>query len=429
MVVAGTARVPGDKSLTHRLLLLAGLSPGRSRLVGALTSLDTRSTAGLLRATGVMVPPLRAGAELVVVGRKRLRRPERVLDCGNSGTSARLSLGLLAGHSFRVSLTGDASLRRRPMRRVTEPLTLMGARFEGNDPDRLPLTVRGGALSSLEWRLPVSSAQIKGCLLFAGVASSQSVALLEPNGRSRDHSERLLRAFGYRVLEDPAGWIRFAPTGELRPFDVQVPGDPSSAAFLVGAALLAEGGELRISGVGLNPTRTGFLRVLDRMGATIGSENPSEQAGEPVGDLIVAPASLRGTTVRRDEIPALIDEIPLLAVVASRATGITRFHGVGELRVKESDRLGLLAANLRAVGVEAAAEEDTLTVIGTGAPPAGRVRTEGDHRIAMAFAVLGTIRGARVRIDDMACAAVSFPGFDATLRSVDASKKGRLPDR
>jgi len=427
MFVAGTATVPGDKSLTHRLLLLAGLAPGRSRLSGALTSLDARSTAGLLRALGVPVSPLRAGADIVVAGHGRLRRPDRVLDCGNSGTSARLSLGLLAAHRFRATLTGDASLRRRPMRRVTEPLTLMGARFDAPDPDRLPLTVRGGTLTSLEWRLPVSSAQIKGALLFAGLASSQPVALYEPNGRSRDHSERLLRSFGYEVLEGPDGWIRFAPTGQLRPFDLAVPGDPSSAAFLVGTALLAEGGTLRIRGVGLNPTRTGFLRVLARMGATITSENQSEQAGEPVGDLIASPASLRGTTVTPEEIPALIDEIPLLAAVASRAEGVTRFHEVGELRVKESDRLGLLAANLRAVGVEAVAEGDMLTVSGADAAPAGRVRTEGDHRIAMAFAVLGTVKGAKIRVDNMECAAVSFPGFGATLASLDARRKGRSP--
>lgn len=425
MIVAGTATVPGDKSLTHRLLLLAGLAPGRSRLRGALTSLDARSTAGLLRALGVAISPLRSGTDIVIAGRKRLRRPERVLDCGNSGTTARLSLGVLAAQRFRATLTGDASLRRRPMRRVTEPLTLMGARFQAADPDRLPLTVQGGPLSSLEWRLPVSSAQIKGSLLFAGLASSQSVALYEPNGRSRDHSERLLRSFGYEVLEDSAGWIRFAPTGELRPFEVLVPGDPSSAAFLVGAALLAEDGRLRIEGVGLNPTRTGFLRVLDRMGARVDSENRSEQAGEPVGDLVAGPASLRGTTVTAGEIPALIDEIPLLAVVASRAAGVTRFHDVGELRVKESDRLGLLAANLRAVGVEAAAEGDTLTVTGTDVPPAGPVRTEGDHRIAMAFAVLGTVKGAKIRVDDMDCAAVSFPGFPETLRSIRQRGRSR----
>lgn len=415
MVVSGTVTVPGDKSLTHRLLLLAGLAPGRSRLRGALTSLDARATAGLLRRLGVTVSPLRGSTPVLVAGRGRFRKPARTLDCGNSGTSARLSLGLLAGHPFEATVSGDASLRRRPMRRVTEPLAVMGARFEGRDPDRLPLTIRGGCLRPLEWRLPVSSAQIKGCLLFAGVAGKQPVALLEPNGRSRDHTERLLRAFGYSVQEDAAGWIRFAPSGGLVPFDLEVPGDPSSAAFLVGAALLAEQGTLRIQGVGLNPTRTGFLRVLERMGAGIAAETTGERCGEPVGDLIVRPSALSATTVGAEEIPGLIDEIPLLAIVAARAAGVTTFHEVGELRVKESDRLGLLAENLRAVGITATAQADSLRVEGSDRPPRGRVRTEADHRIAMAFAVLGTVKGARVRVDDMACAAVSFPGFERTL--------------
>lgn len=423
MVVAGSVRVPGDKSLTHRLLLLAGLAPGRSRIRGALTSLDARSTAGVLRALGAGVTPMRAGAEVTVAGRSRFKRPERMLDCGNSGTSARLVLGLLAAHPFRAVLTGDASLRRRPMRRVTEPLAAMGARFDSASPDRLPFAIRGGSLSSIAWQLPVSSAQIKGCLLFAGVAGGQEVALFEPNGRSRDHSERLLRAFGFAVVEDREGWIRFAPTGRLTAFDSTVPGDPSSAAFLVGAALLAEGGVLRIEAVGLNPTRTGFLRVIERMGGSVTAENSRDEAGEPVGDLVVRPSSLRATTVTAGEIPALIDEIPLLAVLASRTPGETRFHEVGELRVKESDRLGLLAANLRAVGVEAAAEGDVLAVVGGDAPPRGRVRTEGDHRLAMAFAVLGTVKGANIRVDNMECAAVSYPGFSETLRSI--RRRGR----
>lgn len=425
MVVAGSVRVPGDKSLTHRLLLLAGLAPGRSRIRGALTSLDARSTAGVLRALGVGVTPLRAGAAVTVAGRRRFKRPGLALDCGNSGTSARLVLGLLAAHPFRASLTGDASLRRRPMRRVTEPLAAMGARFEFPSPDRLPFAIRGGSLSPIAWRLPVSSAQIKGCLLFAGLASGQEVALFEPNGRSRDHSERLLRAFGFAVLEDPEGWIRFAPTGRLTAFESTVPGDPSSAAFLVGAALLADGGVLRIEAVGLNPTRTGFLRVIERMGGSVLAERSRDEAGEPVGDLVVRPSSLGATTVTAGEIPALIDEIPLLAVLASRARGETRFHEVGELRIKESDRLGLLAANLRAVGVEAAAEGDVLSVVGRDAPPAGRIRTEGDHRLAMAFAVLGTVKGAKIRVDNMECAAVSFPGFANALRGINAGQKGR----
>jgi 3-phosphoshikimate 1-carboxyvinyltransferase len=304
------------------------------------------------------------------------------------------------------------------MRRVTGPLSAMGARFEPAEADRLPFTIRGGPLRSLEWELPVSSAQLKGCLLLAGVAGGVSVALREPAGRSRDHTERLLRAFGFAVEEAADGWIRFAPTGSLRPFDLAVPGDASSAAFLVAAGLLAESGVLRVTGVGLNPTRTGFLRVLDRMGAQVTIAASGERCGEPVGDLTVRPGPLHATTVRAEEIPGLIDEVPVLAVLASRALGQTRFHEVGELRVKESDRLALLAENLRAIGAAAAAEGNSLAVEGAHNPPRGTVRTEADHRIAMAFEVLNLVKGAKVEVDNLACAAVSFPGFAATLRQV-----------
>ena len=426
MIVRGSVTVPGDKSLTHRLLLLAGLAPGRSRLRGALTSLDARATAAVLRALGVVLSPLRAGREVQIVGRRRFRPPAATLDCRNSGTTARLGLGLLAAHPFSSRVTGDASLRRRPMRRVTEPLSRMGARFEPGDADQLPLLVRGGALGPLTWELPVSSAQIKGCLLFAGLAAGRPVSLREPSGRSRDHTERLLRSFGYSVVEDPRGWIHFEPTGALVPFDLEVPGDPSSAAFLTGAALLAESGTLRIQAVGVNPTRTGFLRVLERMGARIVVEPADERSGEPVGDIVVEPGPLTSTEVAPNEIPGLIDEIPLLAVLASRAEGVTRFREVGELRVKESDRLGLLASNLRAVGANAAVEGEVLVVEGGTRPPVGRVRTEADHRLAMAFAVLGTVRGARVTVDNMACTAVSFPGFAGVLKGIgDHRRRGR----
>lgn len=418
MIVGGTVRVPGDKSLTHRALLLGALAPGTSHVGGALTSLDARSSARVLRQLGADVSPLRPEAVVTISGRRRFRRPSARLDCGNSGTTTRLLLGLLAAHRFPATLTGDASLRRRPMRRVTVPLGLMGARFtELAGRDGLPLEVRGGPLSPLRYEMPVSSAQIKSALLLAGVAGNVEVALREPHGRSRDHTERLLRAFGYRV-EDRDGWIEFAPTGRLEPFAMQVPGDPSSAAFLVGAAVLAEGGEVRIAGVGLNPTRTGFLDVLGRMGARPRVENVELCYGEPVGDLVVGPAALAGTEVGAGEIPGLIDEIPMLAALASRAAGTTIFRQVGELRVKESDRLGLIAANLRAVGARAEVVGDDLRVDGGSPVPRGRVRTAGDHRLAMAFAVLGTLAGARVAVDDMACAAVSFPGFAATLRSI-----------
>ena len=416
MRVGGTLRVPGDKSITHRALLLAAMTRGTSHVGGALTSLDARSSARVLRQLGAEISPLRAGDVLTIRGRGRLRRPEAVLDCGNSGTTTRLLLGLLSGHRFAATLTGDRSLRRRPMRRVTVPLTRMGARFEEHGGDGLPLTVRGGALRPLRYEMPVSSAQIKSSLILAGLAGGVSVDLREPAGRSRDHTERLLRAFGYGV-EDAHGWIGFRPTGRLEPFDLQVPGDPSSAAFLIGAAVLAEAGALRIAGVGVNPTRTGFLGVLRRMGARVAVEEESTHFGEPVADLVVGPAALAATEVLPGEIPGLIDEIPLLAVLAARARGTTVFRQVGELRVKESDRLGLIAENLRAVGATAEVSGDDLHVTGGDAPPRGPVRTAADHRLAMAFAVLGTLPGARVRIDDMACAAVSFPGFPATLRA------------
>ncbi len=429
MRVRGSVSVPGDKSLTHRLLLLAGLTAGRSRLRGALASLDARSTARVLRGLGIAISPLHPGRDVVIEGRRRFQRPGRTLDCGNSGTTTRLALGLLAAHKFTTRLTGDRSLRTRPMRRVTEPLAQMGAHFGPGDPDRLPLGIRGGLLRPLEWRLPVSSAQIKGCLLFAGLAGKVTVSLLEPSGRSRDHTERLLRSFGYSVVEDAAGWIRFSPTGALSPFDLEVPGDPSSAAFLIGAALLAESGRLEITGVGLNPTRTGFLRVLGRMGARVTVSPQGDRCGEPVGDLSVEPGPLRATTVTAREIPGLIDEVPILAVLASRAGGVTRFHEVGELRVKESDRLGLLAANLRAIGSQAAVEGDALVIEGGAAPPVGRVRTAADHRIAMAFATLRAVPGARVRVDNLACAEVSFPGFAGTLRSVLGGRTVRTDGR
>lgn len=415
--MAQPLRVPGDKSITHRALVFAALARGESRLEGALTSLDARASAGCLRALGAEVSALHPGRPVTIRGRARFRQPGARLNCGNSGTTARLLLGALAGHRFAATLTGDASLRRRPMRRVTEPLERMGARVTPAGADRLPLTIRGGRLEPVEWALPVSSAQLKSALLLAGVTGGVEVAVREPAGRSRDHTERMLRSFGYAVEEPGDGWITFRPTGRLASFEATIPGDPSSAAFLVAAGLLRREGALRLEGVGLNPTRTGFLRVLARMGAAIGVEDGAEACGEPTGALVVRGSALDGTEVAAAEIPGLIDEVPVLAALASRARGETVFREVGELRVKESDRLGLIAANLRAVGAEAAVQgEDLVVAGGHAAPPRGRVRTAGDHRLAMAFGVLGSLPGARVGIDDRACAAVSFPGFWDLLR-------------
>ncbi len=418
MKVEGSVRVPGDKSITHRVLLLSALARGTSRIRGALTSLDARSSARVLRQLGAEISSLRPGSAVTVAGTGRFRRPAGVLNCGNSGTTTRLLLGLLSAHEFAATLTGDRSLRRRPMRRVIVPLSSMGARFTERNGDGLPLTVHGAALRPLRYEMPVSSAQIKSSILLAGTAGHVGVAVREPHGKSRDHTERLLQALGYDVAERE-GWIEFTPTGRLEPFDIEVPGDPSSAAFLAGAATLAESGELRLEGVGINPTRTGFLNVLKRMGGRFAVENETERYGEPVADLRVAPATLTSTEVTAQEIPALIDEIPLLAVLAARAQGVTTFRQVGELRVKESDRLGLIAENLRAIGARAEIQGDDLIVEGTERPPRGKIRTAADHRLAMAFAALDTVPGAQIDIDDLACSAVSFPGFAETLRQIE----------
>ena len=417
MFVGGSVRVPGDKSITHRALMLAALAEGESLVRGALTSLDARSSARVLRQLGAGISPLRPAAEVRVLGRGLLSEPRGTLDCGNAGTAARLITGILAAQPLSVRLSGDASLRRRPMRRITIPLSQMGARFEPAEPDRLPFRLAGGRLSALRHDLPVSSAQVKSALLLAGACGGVNVSLHEPGGLSRDHTERMLRALGFDVATTD-GRIEFTAGGQFRPFELDVPADPSSAAFLVGAAILAEGGTLALTGVGLNPTRTGFLSVLERMGAAVGVEDPQEQMGEPVGTLLVLPAALKGTVVTAAEIPGLVDEVPMLAVLAARARGETRFCSVGELRVKESDRLALIASNLTALGQRAQVEGEDLVIEGTEAPPRGRVRTEGDHRIAMAFRVLGTIPGAAVDIDDMQCADVSFPGFEGMLDSI-----------
>jgi 3-phosphoshikimate 1-carboxyvinyltransferase len=419
VIVGGSVRPPGDKSITHRALIVGAAARTRVTLRGALTALDVRATAAALRQLGAAVSPLRAGARVSITGR-RWASPDGALDCGNSGTTARLLLGALAGQPIRARLTGDASLRRRPMRRVTTPLRAMGAVIEEEAGDGLPLRIRGGRLRPFSYHTPVASAQLKTALLLAGVTGGVPVTVSEPV-RSRDHTERLFAHLGFDLtvrgttitLAGPGeGWPR------LPPFELDVPGDASSAAFLVGAALLAQRGELRLQAVGVNPTRVGYLEVLARLGGTVEREDERESAGEPVADLVIRPAALRATEVLAEEIPSLIDEVPLLAVVASRAEGETRFRSVGELRVKESDRLGLLAANLRALGAEAEVEGDDLLVRGSDRPPRGRVETGGDHRLAMAFAVLGTLPGAHVELSENASAAVSYPDFFEDLARI-----------
>jgi 3-phosphoshikimate 1-carboxyvinyltransferase len=423
--VHGEIQVPGDKSLSHRALMLAAVARGESRLRGLLPGADCRSTAAVLRALGCPMPELLLdGLELCVEspGLAGWRKPDASLDCGNSGTTARLLLGLLASRAFCSTLTGDDSLRARPMGRVTEPLARMGASFRYlAEPGRLPLEVCGGSLAPLAYRSPHASAQIKSAILLAGLGANVPVRVHEP-GRSRDHTERLLMSLGVPITAEAVngGWeIVMTPAGEpLPPLDLTVPGDISSAAFLLALALLAEEGELRIRGVGVNPTRTGLLPILARMGARIEVEEEHLVHGEPVGDLVGSASALRGTSVTAQEIPAAIDEVPILAALASRAEGTTRVSGAGELRVKESDRLAVLVSNLRAVGAQAEELQDGREATTTNAPLSGWVQTHGDHRIAMAFGVLAALPGNRIQIDDPQSVDVSFPGFWELLRSL-----------
>jgi 3-phosphoshikimate 1-carboxyvinyltransferase len=423
MHVHGVVRVPGDKSISHRVLLAGALARGASRITGALAAADVQSTARVLRQLGVRISPLRDQVGVTVRG-ARFRSPRGTLNCGNSGTTARLVLGAIAGQSIRARLTGDASLRRRPMRRVIEPLVAMGATIGACDDERLPITIRGGRLHSIRHDSPVASAQVKSAVLFAALAGRVAVTVSEPV-RSRDHTERLFLHLGLD-LRASNGVISYQPSADaLGPFDLTVPGDISSAAFLVGAAVLAEAGELLIEGVGVNPTRTGFLTVLARMGAPVERFNLNERGGEPVADLLLRPQRLVGTEVTADEVPSLIDEVPLLAALASQAIGETVFRGVGELRVKESDRLTRIAGALRDLGVPTEVQGDDLFVRGIERPPRGRVDTAGDHRLAMAFAVLGTVPGADVRLSERRSVAISYPGFFQTLRAISRAPRHR----
>jgi 3-phosphoshikimate 1-carboxyvinyltransferase len=419
-VTAGI-RVPGDKSLTHRALLLAALADGRSRILRPLVGADTESTAGALRLLGYAVPQLDGDSELAIDGRglRGLRAPAAAIDCGNSGTTTRLLMGILAGYPFHATLTGDASLRSRPMRRVTTPLQEMGAVFEElGESDRLPVRMRGGALRSIDYASPHASAQVKSAIMLAGLVGGVDVAVTEPL-LSRDHTERMLVELGVKLLRETRadGSVRVAqqPVDRLEPFDFTVPGDFSSAAFIMAFAALHAAQPVRIVDVGLNPGRTGFLDVLRRMGGSVSVENERESCGEPVGDVVVRRSPLRATRVEAAEIPSLIDEIPVIAALAARADGTTHISGAGELRVKESDRIAAVVHNLGAVGAAAEELPDGMIVRGADHPLEGSVRAMHDHRIAMAFGVLAADPANRIDIDDRDVVAVSFPGFWQTL--------------
>ncbi len=430
--LSGNATVPGDKSISHRALMLSALAVGESRVYGLLEGEDVLSTAAAMRAMGASIerrehPDL--GAEWIIhgVGVGGLLQPTEALDMGNSGTSTRLLMGLVASHAITATFIGDASLSKRPMARVTEPLSTMGAVFTTSPGGRLPLMVQGACPAvPIEYRLPVASAQVKSAILLAGLNTPGITRVIEPVP-TRDHSERMLIGFGAELEvesdADGARIISLHGEAELRSQVITVPGDPSSAAFPVVAALLVSGSEIIVRNVGMNATRNGIYTVLKVMGADITLLNERVVGGEPVADLHVKHSALKGMEVPPEIVPAMVDEFPILFVAAALAQGRSVMRGLEELRVKESDRITVMAEGLRAIGARVEEVSDGLIIDGTGGellPGGATIATHLDHRIAMSFAVAGLVSAKGVTIDDMRPVATSFPTFEAMLTDLGA---------
>ena len=414
MTVSRDIYVPGDKSLSHRALIFSALATGKSRVRGILRSQDIESTASVLRRLGVEVPPLADEIEISGRGLRGMRAPAADLDCGNSGTTARLMAGVVAGHPFVSRFVGDGSLSRRPMRRIVEPLTAMGAHCTLEAGDGLPMRIDGGQLHAIEWKSEIASAQVKGAVLLAALVGRVPVTYTEPV-LSRDHTENILEALG-AAIETTGTRLSLYPSSSLLPLDLHVPADPSSAAYFVALSVAHPDLEIVLPNVCLNFTRIGFILALRSMGAPISFEDPREEGGEPIGTIIARPGALKAIEIGGSVVPTMIDEIPLLACLATRATGETVIRGAEELRVKETDRIAAVAANLTALGATVTEMKDGLRVAGTSSPLVGRVRSFGDHRIAMAFGVLGALPGNRIEIDDPSCVDISYPMFWADLR-------------
>ncbi|BDW82893.1 3-phosphoshikimate 1-carboxyvinyltransferase [Erythrobacter sp. Dej080120_24] len=419
--LTGRLRVPGDKSISHRALMFAGLAVGQSRITGLLEGEDVLATAAAMRQLGARIERSEDGTWIVDgAGVGSLLEPKQALDMGNSGTSTRLMMGLLASHAISATFIGDASLSGRPMNRVIDPLSQMGATFEASPGGTLPCMLRGASPAvPITYRLPVASAQVKSAVLLAGLNTPGITRVIEP-APTRDHTERMLTGFGAKleVTEDNGERV-IAIHGEadLKPMDVVVPGDPSSAAFFIVAASIVPGSDLVIENVGLNPTRAGIVTVLRQMGADIEELSPREVGGEPVADLRVRHARLKGVDVDPAIVPSMVDEFPVLFVAAALAEGTTRTTGLEELRVKESDRISVMAEALTLAGARVEEQEDGLTIHGTGGEPlhgtpdSASVATRLDHRIAMSMAVSGLVSRDGVRLDDIAPIATSFPSF------------------
>lgn len=423
----GRVRVPGDKSISHRALMLGCLAVGETKVEGMLEGEDVLATAAAMRAFGAQVENTGAGAWTIHgVGVGGLLEPEDVLDMGNSGTSTRLIMGLAASHAITTVFTGDASLRSRPMQRVMDPLGQMGASFVSRSGGRLPLTVTGRAPAiPIAYKLPVPSAQVKSAILLAGLNTPGITTVIEKEP-TRDHSERMLKGFGADLWteETPEGTaIHVRGEVELKPTHIVVPGDPSSAAFPIVAAAILPGSDVVVENVGLNPTRAGLFTVLKDMGADLAFENEREVGGEPVADIRVRGGALKGIEVPQEIAPSMIDEYPILAVAAAFAEGQTIMRGIGELRVKESDRIAMMATGLQACGVAVTEEPEGMIVNGTGGglvPGGATVAAKLDHRIAMSFAVLGLRAKAPVRVDDASPINTSFPGFVDLMNGLGA---------
>lgn len=426
--LSGSVAVPGDKSISHRALMFAALASGETRISGLLEGEDVLRTADAMRALGARVVRTVPGAwQVTGQGLGALAEPADVLDMGNSGTAARLLSGILASHGIFSVMTGDASLRGRPMKRVTDPLSATGATFLSRAGGRLPLAIRGTAdPAPLSYRLPVASAQVKSAILLAGLNAAGTTRVEEPVA-TRDHTENMLRHFGAQVTVAPLGaggrTITLAGRPRLVARDVAVPGDPSSAAFVLVAALLVPGSSVTVRGVGLNPLRTGLFTTLREMGADLRLSNERTEGGEPVGDLTAVAGPLRGVDVPADRAPSMIDEYPILAVAAAHAAGPSRFRGLEELRVKESDRLAATVALLQRNGVAVDVVGDDMLVTGTGGavPGGGTVETRMDHRLAMSATILGLVAAAPVSVDDTAFIDTSFPGFIDLMNEIGAA--------
>ncbi len=424
----GTLKVPGDKSISHRALMLSALAVGTSKISGLLAGEDVLATAAAMRAMGAHIERNGEGIWTVHgVGVGGLMQPSGALDMGNSGTSTRLLMGLVASHRLTATFIGDASLSKRPMGRVIDPLSQMGAEFTASPGGMLPLMVRGLVPAiPISYRLPVASAQVKSAVLLAGLNIAGITEVIEPVP-TRDHSERMLRGFGadltVDVDTDGVRHIRLMGEAELQPQQIEVPGDPSSAAFFVVAALITPGSEVTVTHVGMNPTRTGIYKMLQAMGADLTYSNEREVGGEPVADITARHSVLRGIDVPPEVAPSMIDEFPVFFVAASMAQGRTTTSGLDELRVKESDRLALMATGLKAIGAQVEEREDGLIINGSGGEPlegGATVTSALDHRIAMSFAVAGQNCYHAVTVDDVSPIATSFPTFEDILKNLQA---------